>query len=78
LTCQTPVSCDWTFGPNGQPCFCWDSFFAGDLASLNDLAMARLTIRTMVSDPDAAVLVPEFAHGVVVFAPSSRGRMARV
>lgn len=63
------ISVSRTFGgrtPNSCPYFCWDSFFNGLLASLDNPEMGRQTVRAMLSYQSADGLVPNAAH-------SSRG-----
>ncbi len=59
------ISVSRTFGvqsPNACPYFCWDSFFSGLLASLNDPEMGRQTVRAILSYQSAEGLVPNYAH----------------
>jgi glycogen debranching enzyme len=48
--------------PNEAPYFCWDSFFNGNLASLDDPAMARETVRAILSWQTPEGLVPNYGH----------------
>jgi glycogen debranching enzyme len=47
---------------NACPYFCWDSFFSGLLASLDNPEMGRETVRAILSYQSADGLVPNFAH----------------
>jgi len=48
--------------PDWPPYFCWDSFFNGNLGSLEDPAMARDTIRAVLSLEDPEGMVPNYSH----------------
>lgn len=59
------ISVSRTFGvqsANACPYFCWDSFFSGLLASLDDPEMGRQTVRAILSYQSAEGLVPNYAH----------------
>lgn len=57
------VSRAWAEGkPNNAPLFCWDSFFNGLLASLDDPRTGRQTIRSILSWAAPQGFVPNFAH----------------
>jgi len=56
------VSRDWSEGPNYAPYFCWDSFFNGALACLDDPHTARDTVRGVLSCATAEGFVPNFGH----------------
>jgi hypothetical protein len=56
------VSRGWAKGPNGNPYFCWDSFFNGALACLDDPVAARQTVRAILSCQTPEGLVPNFGH----------------
>jgi len=59
------ISVSRTFGvgsPNACPYFCWDSFFSGLLASLDDPAAGRQTVRAILSYQTSEGLVPNYAH----------------
>jgi hypothetical protein len=56
------VSRRWADSPNSEPYFCWDSFFNGCLASLNDPITARETVRAILSWQTPEGLVPNFGH----------------
>ncbi|MGB6933311.1 MAG: trehalase family glycosidase [Acidobacteriaceae bacterium] len=59
------ISVSRTFGarsPNACPYFCWDSFFSGLLASLDNPEMGRDTVRAILSYQSADGLVPNYAH----------------
>ncbi len=56
------VSRGWTRGANGNPYFCWDSFFSALLASLDDPAMGRETVRAALSYQTVEGFVPNFSH----------------
>ncbi|HEX4021970.1 MAG TPA: trehalase family glycosidase [Acidobacteriaceae bacterium] len=59
------ISVSRTFGvqsPNACPYFCWDSFFSGLLASLDDPDMGRQTVRAILSYQTSEGLVPNYAH----------------
>ena len=57
------VSRGWAGGnPNNAPYFCWDSFFNGALASLDDPKTARETVRAILSWQTPEGLVPNFGH----------------
>ncbi|MDP4238185.1 MAG: trehalase family glycosidase [Bacteroidota bacterium] len=58
------VSRGWIRGPNANPYFCWDSFFNGLLASLDDPQMGRETVRAILSCQTEEGLVPNFGHWV--------------
>jgi glycogen debranching enzyme len=54
-----------TFGvnhPNATPYFCWDSFFNGLMASLDNPESAKETVRGILSGQSADGLVPNFTH----------------
>jgi len=53
---------DWSKDPNTAPYFCWDSFFNGNLASLEDPKTGRETVRAMLSYQTVEGLVPNFGH----------------
>jgi len=55
------VSRKWAKDGN-VPFFCWDSFFNGALACLEDPETARETVRTILSFQTPQGLVPNFAH----------------
>lgn len=62
---RVAISVSRTFGvrgPNTCPYFCWDSFFSGLLASLDNPEMGRETVRAILSYQSAEGLVPNFAH----------------
>ena len=66
------VSRGWANGnPNTAPYFCWDSFFTANLAAVADPAVARNTVRAILSYQSQDGLVPNFAHWV---APASMDR----
>jgi hypothetical protein len=48
--------------PNEAPYFCWDSFFNGNLASLDDPKTARETVRAILSWQTPEGLVPNYGH----------------
>ncbi len=48
--------------PNSCAYFCWDSFFNGLLACLDDPLMGRDTVRAMLSYQSADGMVPNWAH----------------
>ncbi len=56
------VSRTWASTPNGSPYFCWDSFFTANLAALDDPAVARNTVRAILSCQSPEGLVPNFGH----------------
>ena len=59
------ISVSRTFGThsaNACPYFCWDSFFSGLLASLDDPEMGRQTVRAILSYQSAEGMVPNYAH----------------
>ncbi len=59
------ISVSRTFGtdsPNACPYFCWDSFFSGLLACLDDPAMGRQTVRAILSGQTEEGLVPNYVH----------------
>lgn len=59
------ISVSRNFGadsPNSCPYFCWDSFFSGLLASLDNPEVGRQTVRAILSYQSADGLVPNFAH----------------
>jgi len=62
LTLAHSVSRGWAGTPNTAPYFCWDSFFNGNLASLDDPKTARNTVRAILSCQTAEGLVPNFGH----------------
>ncbi len=49
-------------GANHNPYFCWDSFFSGLLASLDDPETGRETVRAILSCQTAEGLVPNYGH----------------
>ncbi len=62
---RVAISVSRTFGvqgPNACPYFCWDSFFSGLLASLDNPEMGRDTVRAILSYQSDDGLVPNFAH----------------
>jgi hypothetical protein len=62
---RVAISVSRTFGvrsPNACPYFCWDSFFSGLLASLDNPEMGRQTVRAILSYQSADGLVPNYAH----------------
>jgi hypothetical protein len=56
------VSRGWAPTVNDAPYFCWDSFFNGNLASLDDIVTARETVRAILSWQTPQGLVPNFGH----------------
>lgn len=56
------VSRRWAPDPNSAPYFCWDSFFNGNLASIDDPGTARNTVRAILSCQTPEGLVPNFGH----------------
>ena len=57
------VSRGWAGGkPNNSPLFCWDSFFNGALACLDDPVTARSTVRAILGWQTKEGLVPNFGH----------------
>ncbi len=56
------VSRGWASDPNSAPYFCWDSFFNGALACLDDPQTARETVRAILSWQTPEGLVPNFGH----------------
>lgn len=57
------VSRGWAGGnPNNAPYFCWDSFFNGNLGSLDDPVTARETVRAILSWQTPEGMVPNFGH----------------
>jgi hypothetical protein len=59
------ISVSRTFGaqsPNACPYFCWDSFFSGLLASLDDPEMGHQTVRAILSYQGPDGMVPNYAH----------------
>lgn len=58
------VSRFWTRGINNNPYFCWDSFFSGLLACLDNPQMGRQTVRAILSCQTEDGLVPNFGHWV--------------
>jgi glycogen debranching enzyme len=59
------ISVSRTFGgrtPNSCPYFCWDSFFSGLLATLDNPEMGRQTVRAILSYQSPDGLVPNAAH----------------
>lgn len=62
----TAISVSRTFGgnngPNNTAYFCWDSFFNGLLASVDNPEMARETVRAILSGQGPDGLVPNFTH----------------
>lgn len=56
------VARTWAKDPNTAPYFCWDSFFNGALACLDDPIAARQTVRAMLAYQTDDGLVPNFAH----------------
>jgi len=56
------VSRGWAGTPNSAPYFCWDSFFNGNLACLDDPKTARDTVRAILSCQTGEGLVPNFGH----------------
>jgi glycogen debranching enzyme len=55
---QSPVN----ENPDWAPYFCWDSFFNGNLGSLEDPTMARDTIRAVLSLEDPDGMVGNYSH----------------
>ena len=57
------VSRGWAGGnPNNAPFFCWDSFFNGALACLDDPSTARSTVRAVLGWQTPEGMVPNFGH----------------
>ena len=56
------VSRGWSGGPNANPYFCWDSFFNGLLASIDDPEMGHQTVRAVLSCQTEEGFVPNFGH----------------
>lgn len=56
------VSRGWAPDGNDAPYFCWDSFFNGALACLDDPDTARETVRAILSWQTPQGLVPNFGH----------------
>jgi glycogen debranching enzyme len=56
------VSRRWSTTANGSPYFCWDSFLTANLAAINDPAVARDTVRAILSYESPEGLVPNYAH----------------
>lgn len=52
----------WAKGVNQAPYFCWDSFFTALLASLDDPATARNTVRAVLDCATPQGFVPNFGH----------------
>jgi glycogen debranching enzyme len=48
--------------PNTTPYFCWDSFFNGLLASIDNPESAKDTVRAILAGQSADGLVPNFTH----------------
>jgi len=62
---KVAISVSRTFGsnsPNACPYFCWDSFFSGLLASLDNPEVGRQTVRAILSYQSSDGLVPNYAH----------------
>lgn len=62
---MAPITVSRTFGsdgPNDAPYFCWDSFFNGLLASLDNPEAAKDTVRGILSGQTPEGLVPNFTH----------------
>ncbi len=53
------VSRNWCL-PDGQVLFCWDSFFNGLMASLDDPVTARDTVRAIIAQSPADGFVPNY------------------
>lgn len=51
-----------THSANACPYFCWDSFFSGLLASLDDPEMGHQTVRAILSYQSDEGMVPNYAH----------------
>ena len=49
-------------GANHNPYFCWDSFFSGLLASLDDPKTGRETVRAILACQTPEGLVPNYGH----------------
>lgn len=56
------VGRNWSEGPNYAPYFCWDSFFNGALACLDDPKTARDTVRGVLSCATEGGFVPNYGH----------------
>jgi hypothetical protein len=56
------VSRMWSSDANTAPYFCWDSFFNGALACLDDPERAKDTVRAILSCATADKFVPNYAH----------------
>lgn len=56
------VSRGWAPNPDNAPYFCWDSFFNGALACLDDPKTARETVRAILSWQTPEGMVPNFGH----------------
>ena len=48
--------------PNNEPYFCWDSFFTGALATMDDPVTARATVRAILSWQTRTGNVPNYGH----------------
>jgi glycogen debranching enzyme len=62
---KAPITVSRTFGvshPNTTPYFCWDSFFNGLLASIDNPESAKDTVRAILAGQSADGLVPNFTH----------------
>lgn len=53
------VSRNWCL-PDGQVLFCWDSFFNGLMASLEDPSTAKKTVRAIIAESPPAGFVPNY------------------
>lgn len=56
------VSRMWGSHANSAPYFCWDSFFNGALACLDDPEGAKATVRAILSCATADKFIPNYAH----------------
>ncbi|MBQ9768365.1 MAG: hypothetical protein IJW37_09715 [Lachnospiraceae bacterium] len=58
----SPVSRLWSIGSGGYVLFCWDTFFAGFMASLGSPQLAYSNLREILNEQTAAGFVPNFAY----------------
>lgn len=59
----SPVSRVWNNGWNGYVLFCWDTFFAGLMAGLDNRELAYANVVEMLRDMTDRGFVPNFASG---------------
>lgn len=70
----SPVSRVWNYGWNGYVLFCWDTYFAGLMAGIDNKAVAYANVVEITREHTAAGFVPNFASGGVRGASEDRSQ----